>query len=217
VDAVTVRIGRIKELRMAWRYGGALERQFVFLVVIAPIVAIATFVFANTYSFFAQLTNRAAFQVNLVILMAAFSWPFFQPGISGPMYSNAYFQEAIREHWLSPLQCEYAAEVIRYREAMGAKELLVVRWARALAIFYDASVCGSALFALALLPLLASWTWVTFAIWYVPLVVFVWRYFWHRMRKQGDAAARMGFRMREIGAQMPDERRKERNSRRRVP
>ena len=143
MDAVTVRIGRIKELRMAWRYGGTLERQFVFLVVIAPIVAIATFVFSNTYSFFAGLTNRAVFQVNLVILMAAFSWPFFQPGISGPMYSNAYFQEAIREHWLSPLQCEYAAEIIRYREAMGAKELRVVRWARALAIFYDASVCGS--------------------------------------------------------------------------
>jgi hypothetical protein len=201
---------------MAWRYGGALERQFVLLVVTAPIMAVSAFVVANTYLFFAQLVNRAAFQVNLVILMAAFSWPFFRPGITGPMYSNDYFREAIRQRWISPLQSEYAAEIIRYREAMGNKEPLVVRWARALAIFYDASVCGSALFALAFFPLLASWTWVTFGIWYVPLVIFVWRYFWHRMRREGDAAARMGFRMREIGAQTLDGIRKERSSGRRL-
>jgi hypothetical protein len=57
---------------------------------------------------------------------------------------------------------------------------------------------------------------VTFGIWYVPLVIFVWRYFWHRMRREGDAAARMGFRMREIGAQTLDGIRKERSSGRRL-
>jgi len=199
---------------MAWRYGGALERQFVLLVMLAPIVAVLTFVGANTYLFLAQTADRAAFQVNLVILMAVFSWPFFQPGITGSMYSNAYFGEAIRQRWLSPLQREYAAEVIRYREALGDKEPLVADWARALAIFYDGIVCGSALFALSFFPLVGSWTWVAFAIWYVPLVVIVWRLFWHVMRKEGDAAARMGFRMREIGAQMLDGIRQERRSRR---
>ena len=44
---------------MAWRYGGALERQFVLLVMLAPIVAVLTFVGANTYLFFAQTADRA--------------------------------------------------------------------------------------------------------------------------------------------------------------
>jgi hypothetical protein len=198
---------------MAWRYGGALERRLVLLLVLAPIVAVAAVGASNGYLIFTQIIDRAAVQVNVIIFMAALSWPFFQPGITGPMYSNAYFREAIRQGWLSPLQCEYAAEVIRYRDAMGGavKKPLDLNWALTLAIFYDASVCGSALFALAFFPLLDGWTWVVFAVWYVPLVVFVWRFFWHLMRKEGEVAAQMGFRMREIGAQMLEELRQERS------
>lgn len=213
MDTVTGRLGRMMDLRMAWRYGGPPERVLVAMVVASPLTVLMAFLVANTYLLLAQMVNRAAMQVNVVVLMAALSWPILQPGIKAPMYSNAYYREAIRQRWLSPLQREYAAEIIRYREAIDAvRRPDNLTWAWALVLFYHASVWGSVVFALACFPQLGTWTWTTFALWYVPLAVVVWRFFWRRMREQGDAAARMGFHMREIGARMLDELREERGS-----
>ncbi len=217
--AVTARIGRVKDLQMAWRFGGRIERELALFVISAPAVVVGAFVLANAYLLLAHAASPALLQIDLVLIMAASSWYFFQPAITAPMYSNAYYREAIRQRWLSPLQCDYAAEIVRYRETIGVNENRPqhLQWARALAIVYDAGVCGSGVFALTLFPILGSWTWLAFAGSYVPIVLILWRAFWRQMRREGDLAKQMGFRMREIGAQMLLAMRKERDARRPPP
>jgi len=197
---------------MAWRFGGRFERELAFFVIPAPAIVVGAFVLANAYVLLAQPAGPALLQVNLVIIMAASSWYFFQPAITAPMYSNAYYLEGIRQGWLSPLQCEYAAEIVRYRETIGVNgdRPQHLNWARAIVLVYFGGVCGSAAFGVALFPTFGSWTWVAFATWYVPLILILWRAFWHQMRREGDLAQQMGFRMREIGARMLLEMRKER-------
>jgi len=214
VAAATARIGRTKDLRMAWRYGGASERRLVLLVFTAPLVVFVAFVIGNAYLLVAQLDKGALFQVNLVIIMAAASWYMFQPAITTPMYSNDYYREAIRQRWLSPLQGEWAAEIVRFREAHGVNGQMPSNLGLGLAYgaVYDAGVIGSVPFGIALYPVLGGWTWMAFAVWYIPLVVVLRMAFWRRMKKEADAAAEMGFRMREIASKMRLELQRERRA-----
>lgn len=210
--AATPNIGKIKDLQMAWRFAGPRERELVLFVLAAPAVAVAAFVAANLYLFLVRSFDGAVFIVNLIIIIPVASWSFFQPAITAPMYSNAYYREAIREGWLKPLQADWAAEIVRFREARGINGQISgnVERGRAYAIVYLAGVIGSVPFGLILYPILGGWSWAAFAIWYIPLVVVLWRLFWRRMRKEADAAEREGFRMREMAGRMRLELQRER-------
>lgn len=217
--AVMARIGRLKDLEMAWRLGSRRERELVLVVLLAPAVLLGILVISNIFILANELGGGSVLQVNLAIILAGSSWYFFQPAIAGPMYSDTYYREAIRLGWLSPLQCEYAKEVIRYRETSSAvgEDVRHYRWAKLHAAAYYVGIFGAATFSLGVGPLLGSWTVLAFAVCYIPVTVTLWRTFWRRMRIEGDTAAERGFRMREIGVQMLGELRKERQRERRPP